>query len=64
MLLLTLNSSIIGKRDVVGNSDVKYNSVVMVVMIVYINNNKIYNTKYNYILFLLLYTITITISQP
>ena len=41
MLLLTLNSSIIGKRDVVGNSDVKYNSVVMVVMIVYINNNKI-----------------------
>ena len=40
MLVLTLNSSIIGKRNVVGNSDVKDNGMVIAVVKVYNNNNK------------------------
>ena len=40
MLVLTLNSSIIGKRNVVGNSDVKDDGMVIAVVKVYNNNNK------------------------
>ena len=39
MFLLTLNTISIVNSNVIGNSDVKDNGMVMVVVVVHINNN-------------------------
>ena len=39
MFLLTLNMIITVNSNVIGNSDVKDNGMVMIVVVVYINNN-------------------------